>query len=189
MSLNTFTENQRYCQLGEGDEVWLFGYGSLIYLVDFPYIDSKPASIKGWSRRFWQGSQDHRGTATNPGRVVTLIEEAGAICSGIAYKVEASVFERLDLREKNGYLRLSIDMTFEDGELEQGLVYIATADNDAYLGEASEYEIAQHISNSEGPSGTNSDYLLQLAESLRSMGVEDEHIFTIERHLHAIASS
>ncbi|MCP3689217.1 MAG: gamma-glutamylcyclotransferase [Gammaproteobacteria bacterium] len=189
MSLDTFKENQQYCQLSEGDKVWLFGYGSLIYLVDFPYIDSKPASIEGWSRRFWQGSQDHRGTAANPGRVVTLIEEAGAICHGKAYKVEASVFEGLDLREKNGYLRLSIDMAFEDGGLEQGLVYIATADNAAYLGEASEYDIAQHIANSTGPSGTNSDYLLKLAESLRSMAVVDDHIFTIEKHLNAITNS
>ena len=114
MSLNTFDENQRRSQLREGDEVWLFGYGSLIYLADFPYLDSKPASIKGWCRRFWQGSHDHRGTEENPGRVVTLIEDPEAICHGMAYKVEASVFEQLDVREKNGYLRFSTEMTFCD---------------------------------------------------------------------------
>ncbi|MCP4187986.1 MAG: gamma-glutamylcyclotransferase [Gammaproteobacteria bacterium] len=186
MSVNTFEHNQRQCQLTEGEEVWLFGYGSLIYLVDFPYIESKTASIRGWSRRFWQGSHDHRGTESSPGRVVTLIEEAGAICHGVAYKVEASVFEWLDVREKNGYLRLSITMAFEDETSETGLVYIATSDNDAYLGEASEYDIAYQIATAKGPSGTNSDYLLELADSLRNMGVEDEHIFTIEKYLHTI---
>ena len=183
MSLNTFEENQRRCQLAEGDQAWVFGYGSLIYLVDFPYIESKQASISGWSRRFWQGSHDHRGTEANPGRVVTLIEETDTICHGIAYRVEASVFAQLDIREKNGYLRFSTEMTFADGSSEQGLVYIATADNEAYLGEASEYDIASQIANTEGPSGTNSDYILELARALRRMDVDDPHVFEIERHL------
>ena len=183
MSLNTYEENQSRCQLTEGDEVWLFGYGSLIYLADFPYLESKPSSIKGWSRRFWQGSHDHRGTEANPGRVVTLIEEEDAICHGVAYKVEASVFEQLDVREKNGYLRFSTEMTFDDGSSDDGLVYIATADNEAYLGEASEYDIAVQIANTEGPSGRNDDYILRLANSLRDMGVDDPHVFGIERHL------
>ncbi len=186
MSHNTIEENQRRCQLSEGDEVWLFGYGSLIYLVDFPYIESRPASIRDWSRRFWQGSHDHRGTEENPGRVVTLIEEVDAICHGMAYKVEASVFEQLDVREKNGYLRFSTMMTFAEGDQDQGLVYIATAENAAFLGEASEYDIAVQIANTEGPSGTNSDYIIRLADALRDMGVDDPHVFEIDRHLQQI---
>jgi len=189
MSHDTFEENQRRCQLDEGDEIWLFGYGSLIYLADFPYLDAKPASIKGWSRRFWQGSHDHRGTETNPGRVVTLIEDNDVVCHGMAYNVEASVFEQLDVREKNGYLRFSTEMTFANGSSDQGLVYIATADNAAYLGEASEYDIAVQIANSEGPSGTNSDYIIDLANSLRDMGIDDPHVFGIVRHLEQFDST
>jgi len=183
MSTNTIEENQRRCQLGTNDQVWLFGYGSLIYLVDFPHLDSKPASINGWSRRFWQGSHDHRGTAANPGRVVTLIEEADALCGGIAYLVEATVFKQLDEREKNGYLRLSTEMTFDDGSHATGLIYIATADNEAYLGETTELEIAQQICAAEGASGANSDYLLELAVALRELGLQDQHVFDIEAHI------
>ena len=183
ISTNTIEENQRRCQLDASDQVWLFGYGSLIYLVDFPYLDARPASINGWSRRFWQGSHDHRGTATNPGRVVTLIEEIDALCGGIAYLVEAPVFRQLDEREKNGYLRLSTDMTFDDGSHASGLIYIATANNEAYLGEASELEIARQICAAAGASGANSDYLLDLAIALRELGLEDSHVFDIESHI------
>ena len=183
MSKNTIAENQRRHQLDDDARVWLFGYGSLIYLVDFPYLESRPATIRGWSRRFWQGSHDHRGTEANPGRVVTLIEDADAVCGGIAYLVEAPVFEQLDEREKNGYLRFSTEMNFDDGTHATGLIYIASPDNEAYLGEASELEIARQICAAEGASGANSDYLLELAVALRDLGLQDQHVFDIEAHI------
>jgi len=183
MSHNTVEENRSRNLLGNQDEVWLFGYGSLIYLVDFPYLESRPASIEGWSRRFWQGSHDHRGTVENPGRVVTLIEKPGEICGGLAFRVEAGVFAQLDEREKNGYLRVATEITFDDGSTATGLTYLASADNEAYLGEAGEYEIAQHICAARGPSGTNSDYLLELALALRELGLQDDHVFEIESHI------
>ncbi len=183
MSTNTFEQNQRQCPLDEDDQIWLFGYGSLIYLTDFPFLESRPASIRDWSRRFWQGSHDHRGTIDNPGRVVTLIEDEGAVCGGLAYRVEATVFKQLDEREKNGYLRVSAEMTFDDGSHATGLTYLATAGNEAWLGEASEIEIARHICAASGPSGSNSDYLLELAVALRELNLHDQHVFEIEKHI------
>ena len=183
MSKNTFAENQNRCRLAEDDQVWLFGYGSLIYLVDFPYLEARSASIRDWSRRFWQGSHDHRGTEAQPGRVVTLIEDPGAVCGGMAYLVEGAVFKQLDHREKNGYLRVATEMTLDDGSHADGLTYIATPENEAYLGEASEYEIARQICHSHGPSGPNDEYLLELASALRQLGLHDAHVFAIESHL------
>ncbi|WP_421722163.1 gamma-glutamylcyclotransferase [Alloalcanivorax xenomutans] len=181
------TAINRERSLFQGHEsVWLFGYGSLIFKVDFPFQERRPASIQGWARRFWQGSHDHRGTPENPGRVVTLIEAPGARCAGMAYRVSPAVFGQLDVREKNGYLRFSTPMTFEDGSQEDGLVYIATADNAAFLGPAPETEIAAHIHRSHGPSGANREYLLNLAQALRELGEQDEHIFEIERNLQAL---
>ena len=115
--------------------------------------------------------------------MVTLIEEARAVCGGMAYLVEAPVFKQLDIREKNGYLRVTTEMTFDDGSHAAGLTYIATPDNAAYLGEASEAEIAAHICRAEGPSGRNDEYLLELAQALRELGLEDAHVFEIESHI------
>jgi cation transport protein ChaC len=93
------------------------------------------------------------------------------------------VFEHLDIREKNGYLRFTTEMTFDDGTSTEGLVYIATSENEAFLGPASEREIAQHIAKSFGPSGSNREYLMRLANALRELGYEDAHVFAIEAHL------
>ncbi|MGV7210281.1 gamma-glutamylcyclotransferase [Oxalobacteraceae bacterium A2-2] len=183
MSADTIATNRMMNQFDSHDSVWLFGYGSLIYKADFPYLERRPASITGWVRRFWQGSHDHRGTPEAPGRVVTLVAQPGAVCHGMAYLITPHVFEHLDHREKNGYLRLAIDMALAGGGSARGLVYIATEDNTAFLGEASELDIARHIARSAGPSGPNSDYLNHLAAALRDMGREDAHVFAIEAHL------
>ena len=163
--------------------VWLFAYGSLIFKADFPFILRRPASIEGWTRRFWQGSHDHRGTALAPGRVATIIAQAGAACDGMAYLIAPHVFEQLDRREQNGYLRLATAITLDDGCWVQGLVYIAAPDNAAFLGAATEKEIAQQIATANGPSGPNRDYLNDLAAALRWLGKTDPHVFAIERHL------
>ncbi|KQQ96696.1 gamma-glutamylcyclotransferase [Massilia sp. Leaf139] len=187
MSLNTIAINGRMDTFDGHHQVWLFGYGSLIFKADFPYLERRPASIGGWTRRFWQGSHDHRGTEAAPGRVVTLVPAPGAVCHGMAYLVTPEEFAHLDHREKNGYLRLAVDIGFEDGSSVLGLVYIATEDNAAFLGPASEREIAQQIAGAHGPSGPNREYLLELASALRDLGKPDEHVFAIERHLAGIA--
>jgi cation transport regulator ChaC len=183
MSLNTIAINQRMDKFDGHHSVWLFGYGSLIFKPDFPYIERRAASIRNWSRRFWQGSHDHRGTEIAPGRVVTLVPDPGAVCHGMAYLVTPEEFAHLDHREKNGYLRLATDITFDDGAAVEGLVYIATEENAAFLGPASEYDIARQIAAARGPSGPNSEYLLELAKALRELGKDDAHVFAIEKHL------
>jgi cation transport regulator ChaC len=183
MSLDTIAINKGMTQFDGHAEVWLFGYGSLIFKPDFPFLARRPASIAGWTRRFWQGSHDHRGTPDAPGRVATLVPEPGATCHGMAYLVTPEEFAHLDYREKNGYLRVATTMTFDDGTTAEGLVYIATADNAAYLGEAPEAAIAQQIARAAGPSGPNRAYLMALAAALREMDKEDAHIACIERHL------
>jgi cation transport regulator ChaC len=183
MSHNTIAINQQMDKFDGHHQVWLFGYGSLIFKADFPWLERRPASIAGWTRRFWQGSHDHRGTETAPGRVVTLVPDAGAVCHGMAYLVTPEEFAHLDHREKNGYLRLAIDIHFDDGGSVEGLVYIATHENAAFLGPATEREIAGQIAAARGPSGPNSEYLLELARALRALGKDDAHVFEIERHL------
>ena len=61
-----------------------------------------------------------------------------------------------------------------------GLLYVARADNHAYLRPAPLPELAAHIARSRGPSGSNRDYLLALADALRELDEEDPHVLALE---------
>jgi len=186
--INTVKENQRN-SLDHFEDLWLFGYGSLIFKVDFPYREKRHARIKGWERRFWQSSHDHRGTPEAPGRVVTLTEQPNTICDGMAYRVTPDTFAHLDHREKNGYLRFFTPLQFpnEPGHAAaQGLVYVAGPENDAFAGPAPLEAMVYQIANSNGPSGANAEYLLMLDEALNDLGVVDEHVAELAHAVRAL---
>ena len=164
-------------------DLWVFGYGSIVWRVDFPYLEHKPAYIRNWVRRFWQGSTDHRGVPENPGRVVTLISKPGELCWGRAYRVDsnrkAEVLSHLDHRERGGYDRLLLDIHFDDVEKTEGITYYATENNPNFLGEASDTNIAKQITNAHGPSGSNIEYVYKLQESLQEINANDPHVKAI----------
>ena len=170
------------------ENFWVFGYGSLIYKVDFPVLDRAEARIEGWSRRFWQGSHDHRGRPEAPGRVATLIRTPGRSCRGVAWRVSHDVFDHLDHREKNGYARYRLPMQMIDADhpTAAGVIYVAEEGNPAWLGPAPDAELAAQIATAEGPSGTNADYLFRLADALRERDEDDDHVFELERRVRAL---
>lgn len=163
--------------------LWVFGYGSIIWRPAMPYTVAYSATVTNWSRRFWQGSHDHRGTIESPGRVLTLVPFPKERCEGRVFGIANAdvqqTLKELDYREKNGYERqqLSVD-TAELGSID-ALTYIAPANNTAWLGDASDREITEQIRHSHGPSGSNKDYVLSLHKALVADGIDDEHIKSI----------
>lgn len=176
--------------VAEKTSLWIFGYGSLVWKPDFKYKRSKVGYIQGYKRRFWHGDNFHRGNDELPGRVVTLIEDDDESTWGVAFEVTGSQVEEslkyLNVRETvcGGYVTKMVEF-FPKGENQppvQALVYIATADNPLYLGPASSEEIGFQIAVCSGKTGHNLEYLLRLAEFMRSScpHVEDHHLFSIE---------
>jgi cation transport protein ChaC len=179
----------------------IFGYGSLIWKHDFPFVSKKVGRLAGFVRRFWQSSSDHRGTAENPGRVVTLISIAEWIdhfasldpnpkhddfVYGAVFEIDEAkkdeVFQYLDYREKNGYKLLEVAVEVEiDGmfQKETCFVYIAPMNDVDFLGPSKDglESIANQIIHSTGPSGPNYEYLFGLVEALGNRA--DSHLLDL----------
>jgi len=189
-------DDEQVSPLGGG--VWIFGYGSLIWRPSFNFSRRVEGFVRGYKRRFWQGSTDHRGVPGAPGRVVTLIKVESqtkeVITWGVAYYISEDkvnqVLSYLDYREKGGYTRELVNVFTKENSQEPtivgALLYRATEDNPEFLGRAPVAQLAVQIHKSVGPSGRNVEYLLNLANMMHQMGVEDKHLFALEKHVLAL---
>ena len=161
--------------------MWVFGYGSLIWKVGFEFEERREGFIEGWTRRFWQSSTDHRGVPDAPGRVATLVPDPDGQTWGAAYRIAAAhadeVLATLDHREKGGYDRHIVCVRDRAGLVtEEAIIYIGRPGNPNWAGPLPVSEIAAIIAASNGPSGSNLDYLLELHASLERIGVRDDHV-------------
>jgi glutathione-specific gamma-glutamylcyclotransferase len=168
--------------------MWIFGYGSLIWKTEFEFEEKVLGYVEGYVRRFWQGSHDHRGTPERPGRVVTLISKAQHEelypnepfenkVWGTAYKINSDNIEEvrnyLDYREKNGYSLEYVRFWSIDHCSFNALLYIASPNNEAFLGPKPPNEIVNHILTSAGPSGPGYEYLFHLILALHQHWPEE----------------
>ncbi|MCA9604173.1 MAG: gamma-glutamylcyclotransferase [Myxococcales bacterium] len=170
--------------------MWIFGYGSLVWRPAFAHLEAAVATVDGFERRFWQGSEDHRGVPGAPGRVVTLIESPDGQVVGRAYRVSgdvwAEVVATLDHREKGGYAQHEVDLMLIDGRRVPALVYLATEENPNWLGPAPLEAMVAQIARAVGPSGANAEYLERLDAWLREVGAEDAHVAELAAALRAL---
>ena len=153
------------------DSMWIFGYGSLIFYPNIQYSQRISGRVRGYIRRFWQESTDHRGTPESPGRVATLVEEGEGEVWGFAYEVcdqdKDETIARLNVREKCGYELKEITFYPESGGELNTFCYMGTADNPEFLKFEEIGKTAEVIARSVGASGTNRWYLDKLVAAVR----------------------
>jgi glutathione-specific gamma-glutamylcyclotransferase len=168
---------------------WIFGYASLVFRPGFPFVERRLGLVHGYSRRFWQGSTDHRGVPGAPGRVATLVSDPAGSTWGVGYCVDPgeldTILAQLDHREQGGYERLELEVYDREGAVlaERALTYVATPRNAEWLGDAPLDDLVAQIHASSGPSGKNRDYVFDLADALERHGVSDPYVEAVARAL------
>ena len=167
------------------NDLWVFGYGSLMWKPGFDYVERVKAVLPGYVRRFCLDSITYRGTPDYPGLVLALDEEPGAECGGVAFRVAAdnreAVHQYLRARElvTYSYLEKILPLQMVNGQQVMALCYVMDQSHDQYRGGLSLPEQAKVIATAAGPAGSNVEYLDNTIEQLRLLEIDDPDMHRI----------
>jgi cation transport protein ChaC len=161
-------------------DLWVFGYGSLMWRPGFAYEESRPALLDGWHRELCVYSHHWRGTQEKPGLVLGL--DDGGTCRGVAYRVapgEAdAVRAYLHAREMRGsvYREVLEKIVFADRTSALAMAYVSDATHRQYAGNLTRDERLKIVAASHGEGGPNRDYVINTVLHLRQLGVHDAEL-------------
>lgn len=163
-------------------DLWIFGYGSLMWRPGFPFAKAVHARLDGYHRGFRLYSMHHRGTIRRPGLVLGL--DHGGTCEGIAYLVAPehahTVHAYLTAREQvsGAYREAWLPVTLLDGSHSQvmAIAYLVERRHPNYAGRLPIKVQAHLIRGARGISGTNVDYLLSTVAHLVELGIREREL-------------
>ncbi|WP_245565681.1 gamma-glutamylcyclotransferase [Thalassobaculum salexigens] len=163
--------------IGTGD-IWVFGYGSLMWRPGFEHMARADALLRGYRRRLCVVSRHHRGTAARPGLVMGL--DRGGACRGVAYRVpEAAVPETLAYLDEREiahypvYRRSTVTVDLGGGRRQRAVTYTVDRSEADYAGALSVDQQAAIVAGAHGLSGPNAEYLRQTVAHVHAMGLRD----------------
>ncbi len=161
------------------DDLWIFGYGSLIWDPGFAPVERVLARVSGWRRSFCLASWVHRGRREAPGLVLALDGAPGATCDGVAFRARDDDADAVlaALRERelvtSAYLERWMPVDLADGRQVTAVTYVIDPAHEQYLGGLSPDEQATMIARAVGGRGANADYLFNTAAHLAELGLPD----------------
>ena len=173
-------------------DLWVFGYGSLLWSPEFPHVETVLARLDGYHRSFCMRSIHHRGTEAEPGLVLALDALDGAHCQGLAFRVAPDAHdETLDaLRARelisSAYLEVVLPVSLDDGRAVDAVSYVIDPGHVQYCGGLPLAEQAEIIAGAVGGRGANRDYLYNTADHLSELGIEDSELSWLARVVRAM---
>ncbi|MGY8681133.1 gamma-glutamylcyclotransferase [Bradyrhizobium sp. UFLA05-153] len=176
-------------------DLWVFGYGSLMWRPGFEFEERVPARLVGEHRALCVYSFVHRGTPEKPGLVLGL--DRGGACRGIAFRVAAK--SRADvvayLREREQvtsvYREVMRSVWLENDARQRvsALAYVVDRGHVQYAGRLSLAQQHRHVLQGHGQSGANRDYVTATVKAIEAEGFRDTQLHQLATLLHNDAHS
>jgi cation transport protein ChaC len=171
-------------------DLWVFGYGSLIWRPGFDYVERLPARLVGEHRALCVYSFDHRGTPERPGLVLGL--DRGGACRGIAFRVaarrrDATIAYLRDREQTTNVYREVMRSVWLDNEPRQrisALTYVVDRGHVQYAGRLPLPEQLRIVQQGHGRSGHNRDYVLSTVKAIEAEGFRDAPLHQLALMLH-----
>jgi len=167
-------------------DVWVFGYGSLMWDPGFPHVEMRRALLHGYHRALCILSVRNRGTRERPGLALGLVR--GGSCRGFAFRIAAehwpAVQPALWAREMTNavYTPRTLPVRLEGGDRIEALVFVARPGHPQYRGDMPREQAAALVAQGVGAYGTALDYLRNVVRHLDEFGIADcplHHVLTL----------
>jgi cation transport protein ChaC len=164
------------------EDLYVFGYGSLIWNPAFHYISQLPATLHGWHRRFCVKLFSGRGTPETPGLMMAL--DHGGACKGVAFRIGAeAAAEELGIlwrREMFGgsYNARWVKLKTAEGE-KRAITFVCNRKHPRYIPEICDADTAKLIASGCGDFGTCREYLENTVQHLAALGIRDRGLMRI----------
>jgi cation transport protein ChaC len=161
---------------GERD-LWLFGYGSLIWNPGLPTVESVRARVSGYHRGLYLWSRVNRGTPEQPGLVLAL--DRGGSCTGVAFRLAGKTamphLEALWRREMpmGSYRPAWLPCRLIDERRVLALAFVMRRDAPTYTGKLPDAVVKAVLGCARGRYGTTLDYVSRTVKALRESGIPD----------------
>jgi len=171
--------------LPRGD-LWIFGYGSLMWSPGFRASEKSAALVRGYHRAMCILSHRYRGTPDKPGLVMGLCR--GGSCWGMAFRVPGArvrhVIAMLWRREmlNRVYKPTLIPVTVAPGgrggrpRRLRALAFVADTAHRQFVGELDLHGRARLVAQGIGERGHCVDYIRNTLEHMLALGLNDPHL-------------
>jgi cation transport protein ChaC len=171
------------------DDLWVFGYGSLMWRPGFVYEEAVPGVLHGAHRSLCIYSWVHRGTQDRPGLVLGL--DRGGACRGMAFRVAGhrreEVIAYLRAREQATLVYLEAERRVRLADAARRLVpaitYLVDRSHEQYAGVLPLERQVDIVKGAVGQSGANPDYVLNTVSHLRELNIHDSGLEALSAHL------
>ena len=175
--------------LPRGD-LWIFGYGSLMWDPGFPHVDGRPALIYGYHRELCIYSSRWRGTpaAARPGpgtrsrRRLPRHRLPDRRRPGVLDSLEAL----WDREMRRGVYHPRLLRARLPGRTARVLAFVANPLHPGYAGTLPTERTAELIANCRGDRGPNIEYLARTLKHLAELGVRDHHLLQVMAAVRAL---
>ncbi|WP_027794305.1 gamma-glutamylcyclotransferase [Paraburkholderia acidipaludis] len=158
-------------------DLWLFGYGSLIWNPGLPTVENVRSRVHGFHRGLYLWSRVNRGTPEQPGLVLAL--DRGGSCAGVAFRLAAEGvmphLEALWRREMpmGSYRPAWLPCALDDGRRVAALAFVMRRDVPTYTGKLTDDTVRTVLGCASGRYGTTLDYVRRTVDALRDSGMPD----------------
>lgn len=171
--------------------LWVFGYGSLMWRPGFDFLQAVPARLEGYHRSLCIYSHVYRGSPDCPGLVLGL--DDGGSAMGMGFEVEASKRDEVIayLREREQvtavYLERYSQLSLLDGSERsvEAVTYVADQQHEQYAGKLSMEDQVRFVLQGHGKAGPNIDYVTNTVDHLKEIAIDDPELFELCDRLRA----